>query len=707
MDPNQNSTPILNTDPTPYKQEVASNLGNIPFIYYGSYQIDVQNISTFRLYYKGGMPYLSISFYDTLNLMKDKGMPLDDSKIKVFINPKSDQLKEILIQFKIINFSVDGGVYNISGVLDVSPLLVSQYSSYSNMTSYEALQKICKECGLGFNTNIDNTDDAMTWINCGNYVYDFIDEIVEAAYKSDSSFLTYFIDYYYNLNYVDIAKELDRNIDDQLGVTDKSLGEAMKTISTESVQSLLLTNDYSMFDNNNYFQAYKIINNSTNISLQSGYKNTVKYYDELKKDFLVFDVHSITDKNQDKIILKSQPQDDGFYDLNTNYYYLGKFDSDNCHNNYNFATIQNDKNLFDMQKIVLEITMRNPNYAVYRYQKIKVFVSNQTSTPSSDLINNRLTGDWLIVDISFEYSERRYVQKIKLIKRELELSPDELENEPPINHPDLPNTVTNTDQVMLVERSNPPIPGTSSVTSVATAPPDNFILSKQIWRLIYNGKINPKVIELMYESMVALLKRYQMDTPVRIVTFLSQVNIESNFLQEVEEITSGIQYNNRADLGNVDGDGPKYIGRGLIKILGKNKYTTAGQLMNKDFVNNPNLVAADNKTHILGSDTVEQLNNCIEVSLIYYLKLSTWGNLNDYADKMDINQSTTYGLYTVPNKDSSAAELGYGYKLDDNFSKTINNNNLSNFTPICLAINGYNGYKDKINNWNEMRKYFI
>ena len=91
MDPNQNSTPIVNTNPTPYQEEVASNLGNIPFVYYGSYQIDVQDISTFRLYYKGGMPYLSISFYDTLNLMKDKGMPLDDSKIKALgWEPKAD-----------------------------------------------------------------------------------------------------------------------------------------------------------------------------------------------------------------------------------------------------------------------------------------------------------------------------------------------------------------------------------------------------------------------------------------------------------------------------------------------------------------------------------------------------------------------------------------------------------------------------------------
>ena len=76
MDPN---SPNYNTTPTANQKEIASNLGNIPFVYYNGMQIDVQNIDTLRMYYKSGVPYLSITFYDTLNLMKDKVMPLDDS----------------------------------------------------------------------------------------------------------------------------------------------------------------------------------------------------------------------------------------------------------------------------------------------------------------------------------------------------------------------------------------------------------------------------------------------------------------------------------------------------------------------------------------------------------------------------------------------------------------------------------------------------
>ena len=53
--------------PTLFQKQVASNLGNFPFVYFSSYQIDVQNIYSLYLYYKGAVPHLSISFYDTLN----------------------------------------------------------------------------------------------------------------------------------------------------------------------------------------------------------------------------------------------------------------------------------------------------------------------------------------------------------------------------------------------------------------------------------------------------------------------------------------------------------------------------------------------------------------------------------------------------------------------------------------------------------------
>ena len=695
-----------------FQREVASTLGNFPFVFYGSYQIEVSDMSYFCLYYQGSLPCLKMSFYDTLNLMKDKAMPLDDSKIKVFLNPRSEQLKEILIQFKITSFHVSERKYTLEGVLDVNLLHVIKYKSYSNMTSSKVLQDIAKQCGLGFNTNIDDTNDSMTWIQSGDSTLDFMEEVVESSYKSDNSFMSCFIDYYYNFNFVDLAKELDRNIDNDLSVTDRSLSEVSNTENKESLTNLILTNDESFRETNLFFDGYKIINNSTGVSIESGYTNIINYYDTENKELLVFNIDSITSKGTKTIILKGSPQDEEFFKLNKNVHYLGTFDMDNNHKNYQYSLVQNEKNIFDLEKMGLEINMRTPNYSIYKYQKIKVFLSNQTSTPATGIKNERLSGDWLIIDIKYTLSQNAFSQTVRLIKRELELSDSELSDEPAISSNDIKSPNSNDPSptgVNTVINS-----GTSSVANNSGATGSvSDILTKDIWRRIYNGKINQKVIEVMYDPVVSALVKYGMNTKERICAFLSQVNVETGFLRAVTELASGAEYDNRDDLGNGPNDGPTYKGRGLLQITGKTNYKQAGQFLNKDFLNNPETVAADNKTHINASDTSEQLSNSVLVSVRYWLKGSSWGNLNSYADDMDIKKPIDTGIYSangIPTSNIEAKNAGFKTKAKNNFATDANssNDNLLNFTLISFGINGgYNGYRDRINNWNDIRKYFV
>ena len=413
---------------TPYQKNLKDALGNFPVVFYGQYQIDYNDISYFSIYYVDGMPGISISFSDTLNLMRDKAFPLDDMKIKVFLNPRSVQLNEILIQFKITNFKT-GENYHIDGLMDVNLLHIIQYKSYSNMTSFNTLQQIAKEAGLGFNTNVVGTNDAMTRINTGNKVNDFINEIVESSYISDNSFLSSFVDFYYNLNFVDIAKELDRNVSSDLGITDNTLGSVLNLDKKESLTKLLLSNDESLRDTNLYFSKYDVINNSTEISLNTGYTSANNYYDEDNKAILTFNIDSITSKGDKTIILKAMPQDNEFFKLNKTVYYTGRLDTDNCHKNYQYSLLHNEKNLYELCKIGIKLYMGQPNYSVYKYQKVQIFISNQTHSPSATLKNQRLSGEWLIVDIRYDYSYGEFIQIIDAVKRELELSDDELQTE--------------------------------------------------------------------------------------------------------------------------------------------------------------------------------------------------------------------------------------------------------------------------------------
>ena len=409
-----------------YQREFIEGLGFLPFVWYNAVQIEYEHIDSLRLYTADNLPTLDISFRDTFGTLKGNATPLDDSIISIYINPRSENLKPIHMDMKIASFSENQGSYRITAVIDVAPLYVKRFASYPKKTSFDLYKEVCENLGLGFNSNLDDTDDEMTWINTGERLITFLNSIIESTYKSDETFLYAYMDFRYAFNFVDIEKELKRDIKKELGISTTGIDEIAKIKAEESTVRLMLTNDSNFVNTNIFFEKYEIINKSTSISLRKGYFTKLKYYDELKKNFLVFDVDSLMSDLTTSIPLKGKVKDENFWKENYNLKYEGKFDTDNVHKNYKYAPIQNSVNYAEMDKIKLILTMKTPNFNLYRFQKVFVYLSNQISNFSKPMVNPRLTGEWIISDISYTFTGGSFRQKIEVTRRDLQLSDEEI-----------------------------------------------------------------------------------------------------------------------------------------------------------------------------------------------------------------------------------------------------------------------------------------
>ena len=130
-----------------------------------------------------------------------------------------------------------------------------------------------------------------------------------------------------------------------------------------------------------------------------------------------------------------------------------------------------------------------------------------------------------------------------------------------------------------------------------------MLITEQQLKKIYPS-IKKDKLELYVKAFNNVFPAYGINTPRRIAAFLGQVGVESGELKYDKELASkynkkdvgnrfepiGTLYEGRKNLGNTQvGDGPKFIGRGILQLTGRANYTNMSKKLGVDLVNNPEL----------------------------------------------------------------------------------------------------------------------
>ncbi len=134
---------------------------------------------------------------------------------------------------------------------------------------------------------------------------------------------------------------------------------------------------------------------------------------------------------------------------------------------------------------------------------------------------------------------------------------------------------------------------------------------------------NREIVIGLVPNFNKYLPEYAINTILRLDHFFGQSAEETAGFRTLVEYASGNEYNGRRDLGNIEpGDGPRFKGRGIFQLTGRDNYKRLGEILGVDLVNNPELAATP------------------EIAVRVACEYWKTHNLNYYADQDDIQSIT-------------------------------------------------------------------
>lgn len=191
-----------------------------PIIAINGLVIDMADITSFMLDGIPSVPTIELEFYDRNDSFKrflDVGT--DNILQLQIIPPADDMYKKVNLDFYLYEFSADGGMYSCKGEYKLQALTDTRWKAMGEVSTYELMDKISLETGLGFASNVDVIEDKR-YITASYTTYlDLMKEEISRALADGTQVYDWWIDFWDNLvicNLYDRIKSVDQDEDMQV-----------------------------------------------------------------------------------------------------------------------------------------------------------------------------------------------------------------------------------------------------------------------------------------------------------------------------------------------------------------------------------------------------------------------------------------------------------------------------------------------------------
>tara|TARA_R110000772_G_scaffold55472_19_gene126631 strand:+ start:3071 stop:4564 length:1494 start_codon:yes stop_codon:yes gene_type:complete len=375
--------------------------GVTPYVRVNGFTFQEGSIIKLNLNSTSRYPELNIQLLDNQDNFTVDRFPRDGDILSLRIEiDKSSTYKDIRMDFTILEFrgvptstfekSRGEAMFNVRAVAKLPGLYTDHVTAYPENTSFEHIKSVASELQLGLASNVIETNDRMTRVCAQQSKLEFLSNTIAHSYVSDDAFQTYCIDPYYYINFVDLQKVF--NGDDQIDTTDMLTtqmwderdGDPTVGRGEEQAQ-FILTNHHLREGTKTYISSFNLVNNSTKIALENGYRRSMQYFDvntDEDQNLYEFDIESLVSDNigdREEALKGRRNYENDEYESHVKHKYMG-IQSESTHENYKYAYINNVQNLVELDKMNLVVNLTGIHPAITRYMKVPVYIYNYSST---------------------------------------------------------------------------------------------------------------------------------------------------------------------------------------------------------------------------------------------------------------------------------------------------------------------------------------